>query len=162
MPELHNWWEKKQKESTKWDFWGTYGVEDAGEPVGDKHVEAEKQNQHGRPVLKVSVVRTDSHIQYFCLFRLIYNQSLFPVYHFNIWKCLVFCEMFEWFNMWTFWNVSLSDSPPVKLSDDSAETKKSNNLEGAEQGADAVVIVVEGVEDIVGEAGEQVDQEPGL
>ena len=52
--------------------------------------------------------------------------------------------------------------PPVKLSDDSAETKKSNNLEGAEQGADAVVIVVKGVEDIVGEAGEQVDQEPGL
>ena len=52
--------------------------------------------------------------------------------------------------------------PPVKLSDDSAETKKSNNLEGAEQGADAVVVVVKGVEDIVGEAGEQVDQEPGL
>ena len=56
----------------------------------------------------------------------------------------------------------MSDSPPVKLSDDSAETKKSNNLEGAEQGADAVVIVVKGVEDIVREAGEKVDQEPGL
>ena len=86
----------------------------------------------------------------------------FSVNHFNIWKSLVFCKMFEWFNMWTLGNVSLSDSPPVKLSDDSAETKKSNNLEGAEQGADAVVIVVKGVEDIVGEAGEQVDQEPGL
>ena len=60
--------------------------------------------------------------------------------------------------MWTLGDFT----PPVKLSDDSAETKKSNNFEGAEQGADAVVIVVEGVEDIVGEAGEQVDQEPGL
>ena len=71
--------------------------------------------------------------------------------------------MFEWFNMWTFGNVSLSDFiPPVKLSDDSAETKKSNNFEGAEQGSDAVVIVVKGVEDIVREAGEKVDQEPGL
>ena len=60
-------------------------------------------------------------------------------------------------------NVSLSDFiPPVKLSDDSAETKKPNNFEGAEQGSDAVVIVVKGVEDIVREAGEKVDQEPGL
>ena len=71
--------------------------------------------------------------------------------------------MFEWFNMWTFGNVSLCDFiPPVKLSDDSAETKKPNNFEGAEQGSDAVVIVVKGVEDIVREAGEKVDQEPGL
>ena len=71
--------------------------------------------------------------------------------------------MFEWFNMWTFGNVSSCDFiPPVKLSDDSAKTKKPNNFEGAEQGSDAVVIVVKGVEDIVREAGEQVDQEPGL
>ena len=71
--------------------------------------------------------------------------------------------MSEWFNMWTLGNVSLCDFiPPVKFSDDSAETKKSNNFEGAEQGSDAVVIVVKGVEDIVREAGEKVDQEPGL
>ena len=44
--------------------------------MGDKHVEAEKQNQHGRPVLKVSVVRTDSHIQYFVFldtFRILFG-----------------------------------------------------------------------------------------
>ena len=41
--------------------------------MGDKHVEAEKQNQHGRPVLKVSVVRTSNIFVFLDTFRILFG-----------------------------------------------------------------------------------------
>ena len=153
----------------------TYWVEDAGEPVSDEHVETQKENQHRCPVFQVSEDR-----QVIILFSLLKNIRKATIILMAIlrpapvqlsdnsaeskqannfesaeqWPDTLgkSCDEEEWLSWCWFSVIAVMMMNFVKF--------PSCNMPGKEKAY--IVIMVKGVKDIIGEAGEKVDQEPWL